>query len=168
MKVVIQTQHRENYAAHDWSGEGECPQGWKYKGGDTYVVEGVTLDQARGTEFWDQCAAAITSSNDYYEEYVIDSYLVDDIDYDVSKVCDEWETPIMLTLHKGKFRAVREQADDESRENGSYIGYMPHGIAKKRETWLQVAGEREDYAVVYTKTDGTLVDWQGNPLPVAA
>ena len=38
MKLVIYTQFRENYGAHDWDGEGECPQRWKYKGGDTYVA----------------------------------------------------------------------------------------------------------------------------------
>ena len=37
MKLVIQTQFKENYGAHDWDGEGECPQYWKFKGGETYV-----------------------------------------------------------------------------------------------------------------------------------
>ncbi len=41
-KLVIQTQHKENYGAHDWDGEGSCPQYWKFKGGNTYVVEGLT------------------------------------------------------------------------------------------------------------------------------
>jgi hypothetical protein len=26
----------ENYGAHDWDGEGECPQYWKFKGGEDY------------------------------------------------------------------------------------------------------------------------------------
>ena len=37
-KLVIQTQYRENYSAWDWDGQGECPQGWKNKGGSTYVL----------------------------------------------------------------------------------------------------------------------------------
>ena len=41
MKLVIQTQYKENYGAHDWDGQGECPQYWKFKGGDTFVVQGV-------------------------------------------------------------------------------------------------------------------------------
>ena len=41
MKLVITTQHKENYGAHDWDGKGECPQYWKFKGGDTYVVSGL-------------------------------------------------------------------------------------------------------------------------------
>ena len=37
-KLVINTQHKENYGAHDWDGKGECPQYWKFKGGTTYVL----------------------------------------------------------------------------------------------------------------------------------
>ena len=36
MKLYIQTQYMENYGAHDWDGTGECPQYWKFKGGDDY------------------------------------------------------------------------------------------------------------------------------------
>lgn len=38
MKLVIQTQEYENYGAHDWDGEGACPQRWKAKGGSEYMV----------------------------------------------------------------------------------------------------------------------------------
>ena len=43
--LVIQTQHRENYGAHNWDGEGECPQHWKFKGGNTYFVTDLTTAQ---------------------------------------------------------------------------------------------------------------------------
>ena len=36
MKLHIQTQYMENYGAHDWDGEGECPQYWKFKGGEDF------------------------------------------------------------------------------------------------------------------------------------
>jgi len=36
MKLHIQCQYMENYGAHDWDGEGECPQYWKFKGGEDY------------------------------------------------------------------------------------------------------------------------------------
>jgi hypothetical protein len=39
--LVIQTQTYENYGAHDWNGEGECPQYWKPKGGSEYKVLNV-------------------------------------------------------------------------------------------------------------------------------
>jgi hypothetical protein len=38
MKLVIHTQEYENYGAHDWDGEGSCPQRWKAKGGSEYMV----------------------------------------------------------------------------------------------------------------------------------
>lgn len=36
MKLLINTQYMENYGAHDWDGQGECPQYWKMKGGEDY------------------------------------------------------------------------------------------------------------------------------------
>ncbi len=36
MKLLINTQFMENYGAHDWDGVGECPQHWKFKGGEDY------------------------------------------------------------------------------------------------------------------------------------
>ena len=38
-KLLITTQVYENYGAHDWDGVGECPQYWKAKGGNDYVVK---------------------------------------------------------------------------------------------------------------------------------
>ena len=38
-KLLITTQIQENYGAHDWDGVGECPQYWKAKGGNDYVVK---------------------------------------------------------------------------------------------------------------------------------
>jgi hypothetical protein len=29
----------ENYGAHDWDGEGECPQRWKFKGGEDFFYQ---------------------------------------------------------------------------------------------------------------------------------
>jgi hypothetical protein len=48
----------ENYGAHDWNGEGECPQRWKFKGGSEYKILGVPLNidykvvvEAAGVEY---------------------------------------------------------------------------------------------------------------------
>ena len=38
MKLMITTQVQENYGAHDWDGEGECPQHWKMKGSEDFFV----------------------------------------------------------------------------------------------------------------------------------
>lgn len=37
-KLYIVTQDQENYGAHDWDGVGECPQYWKFKGGEDFFV----------------------------------------------------------------------------------------------------------------------------------
>jgi len=39
MKLLITTQYMENYGAHDWDGEGACPQYWKMKGGEDYFYQ---------------------------------------------------------------------------------------------------------------------------------
>jgi len=39
MKLLVTTQVYENYGAHDWDGTGECPQYWKAKGGNDYVIK---------------------------------------------------------------------------------------------------------------------------------
>ena len=36
MKLHITCQYMENYGAHDWDGQGECPQHWKFKGGEDF------------------------------------------------------------------------------------------------------------------------------------
>jgi hypothetical protein len=37
-RLVANFQYRENYGAHDWDGQGECPQYWKFKGGESVTV----------------------------------------------------------------------------------------------------------------------------------
>lgn len=69
MKLVIHTQIRENYGAHTWDGSGECPQYWKFKGGNTIVVSGVTSANCGGLRV--RMSDIICESNEYFHEYVI-------------------------------------------------------------------------------------------------
>ena len=42
-RVIVATQYYENYGAHDWDGQGECPSYWKAKGGSDFIVaEGLS------------------------------------------------------------------------------------------------------------------------------
>src|SRR6056300_77295 len=93
MKLVIITQFRENYGAHDWDGKGLCPQYWKCKGGSTYVVD-VNLDEAQDPGFYAEVGRCIAHRSDYSEEYIIGETLVDDIDFKESDHVEEWESPI--------------------------------------------------------------------------
>jgi hypothetical protein len=73
MKLIIDTQIKENYGAHAWDGKGECPQYWKFKGGNTYVVENV--DQYAGIcHPYIELLDLIEMKDDSFEEYFIDAY----------------------------------------------------------------------------------------------
>tara|TARA_B110000196_G_C21128176_1_gene657002 strand:+ start:841 stop:1284 length:444 start_codon:yes stop_codon:yes gene_type:complete len=41
LSVNVQTQIRENYGAHEWDGKGDCPQMWKNKGGNDFLLKGA-------------------------------------------------------------------------------------------------------------------------------
>lgn len=80
-KLLITTQVYENYGAHDWDGEGECPQYWKAKGGSDYVV--LNVDVNRAAEMFEAVRARCECDNDGYRESVLgwevvaDDYLTD-------------------------------------------------------------------------------------------
>lgn len=76
MKLIIYTQVYENYGAHDWDGRGECPQYWKAKGGNEYVIRNV--EPAAKQLYHDAAVLKINESSDYYREYVIGSDIVAD------------------------------------------------------------------------------------------
>ena len=83
MKLHIQTQVQENYGAHDWDGEGECPQRWKFKGGNDYMV---ALDDVKVDNFFDKKCRIIVDgvlnqieeNNEYYKEYILGWDIVED------------------------------------------------------------------------------------------
>jgi hypothetical protein len=68
-KLVITTQIKENYGAHTWDGKGECPQRWKFKGGNDYVVLNVDINNPATVinTVIDQCE----ENNEYYKEYIL-------------------------------------------------------------------------------------------------
>ena len=74
MILVIDTQFQENYGAHDWDGEGACPQHWKFKGGSCYKVINVPkdmdLDLVVGL-----VRGEIEQDSDYAREYILGHHL---------------------------------------------------------------------------------------------
>jgi hypothetical protein len=70
MMLVIDTQYMENYGAHDWDGEGECPQYWKMKGGSSYKVLGVPVGIDL-QEVIEVVTPEVERSNEYCREYII-------------------------------------------------------------------------------------------------
>ena len=93
-KIIISTQVRENYGAHDWDGTGECPQYWKSKGGSDYVV--LNVDVNRAAETVEAVRGQVESNSEYFSEYVLgwevvaDDYLTE---YEQSQL--EYEGRIM-------------------------------------------------------------------------
>jgi hypothetical protein len=70
MILVIQTQYQENYGAHGWDGEGACPQHWKMKGGQEFMVTG--LDNSQDIDAVVDCVRdQIEHSSDYAREHII-------------------------------------------------------------------------------------------------
>ena len=76
-KLLITTQVYENYGAHDWDGEGECPDYWKAKGGSDYVIKNV--DECDMIDIIvDRVRDQIEMDNEAFREYIIGYRIVAD------------------------------------------------------------------------------------------
>jgi hypothetical protein len=76
IRLIATTQVHENYGSHDWNGEGECPQYWKAKGGQDYLVAELSVEDASKGEAYlqglvDASLSQMESNNDYWREYVL-------------------------------------------------------------------------------------------------
>jgi len=152
MKIVIQTQHRENYAFDENGnlGTGENAY-WKFKGGDTYVVK-CSFAEACDADFRNAAQEAVESKNDAFEEYVIDWEIIDDADFAVSNFCSDWESPTYLWFDGEDFVAHRTTENSE-------MGFMRSEIAKKYESWTMKNGERVDYQSSFEMVTGDQVPY---------
>jgi len=129
MILVIQTQNEENYGAHDWDGEGSCPQYWKMKGGQEYKVvgipEGANIDQVV-----DMVRSDIEMSNEGYRSYIIgyglesDDYLSwfekSQLEYDGEITHTEPVIDYQLYLKAFEFEYADWAADQDAAAYGEY------------------------------------------------
>ena len=152
MKLVIQTQYRENYAAHneDYNHGVDQPH-WKFKGGTTYVVPHFT-----GCEY--EAAKALKPLIEYVnpasQEYILDFELVEDS----AKVCESWETVTQIFMNQidkdGQTVALKIT---DNREDG----WMRSEILEKTEAWTMLPeSERTDYSASFLMNDGDIVNNQ--------
>ena len=96
MMLVIRTQFQENYGAHDWDGEGQCPQYWKFKGGSEYKITNVPLNIDYNAIVK---ASGIEQSSEYFIETILDWSIESDdylswfeksqLDYEGTIACKE-------------------------------------------------------------------------------
>ena len=79
--LVALYQDYENYGAHDWDGEGECPQRWKAKwGSEQVLLENLSIDDVckLSRENYNRIIDEFgLESNDYYRHELIDYNLVE-------------------------------------------------------------------------------------------
>ncbi len=152
MQIVISTQYRENYGAHDWSGEGECPQYWKNKGGSTFVVKGMT--QAEAEDFLaskiQEIAECIEYRSNFAEEYIIDQSIVED----TAMICESWESPNVISFENGKWIVSQVMINDE-------YGYLNQKIAEKHTSYeLKKGGKSENAQVKFVLKTGETVNYE--------
>jgi hypothetical protein len=143
MKLVINTQFRENY------GDETNPR-WKYKGGETYVVRDITTEQRERIlrEGIPTLRALIEYSNSMSEEYVRDY----DVVVDSARECEPWESVTVCTYTEDAWHASVETL------NGEY-GYLRSDISRKLAVYTMLpGGERGDYTVEYYDKAGARMD----------
>ena len=76
--VIVSTQIEENYGAHDWDGTGECPQYWKFKGGNDYVIKNVDPLKVAPGLLVDSVRGKVETDNKYVREHIVDWEIVAD------------------------------------------------------------------------------------------
>ena len=151
--LVIQTQVRENYGAHDWDGKGECPQYWKFKGGHTYFVTDLTSAQINKIA---HCGIPtltdlIEYKDSHFEEYILDWEIRDLGKNGDGKgpICEPWETPVEFYWGGDRWlcRTHHTPSPEYTCWNRAIIG--------KAEQWLPLAeGGRRNYACQYKTRNG--------------
>lgn len=152
MKVVLQTQFQENYGSHDWDGSGQCPQYWKFKGGSTYVIANLTPKQVEEMlpPHIGEIYNLIEQSSDYVKEYVISSHIAEDNE----KVCEDWETPIIIEKVDGEYIATEVTKNDE-------YSFLDERIEEQRFSYvMKPKGQKENLTTTYLMKNGDLVDHQ--------
>jgi hypothetical protein len=127
MIVVIDTQFMENYGAHDWDGQGECPQYWKMKGGSSYKVRNVPRG-AHIKSIVDLVAPEFVHDDIGSREYIIGYSMENDdflswfeksqLEYDGKITCpepsfeyDELSTLAMIRLKEDEMRVEQMAAE---------------------------------------------------------
>lgn len=147
MKIIINTQYRENYAAHDEDFvPGVSENYWKFKGGSTYVVPSFK-DRNSFTQVMKTLDSLITYGNSGSEEYILSAEIVEDN----AKVCESWETATQIFFNTDNVTALRVT---DNREDG----YMRSEIFEKTEVWKMLPDSgRQDYAASYLMQDGDIV-----------
>ena len=165
VSVLITTQYRENYAAHNEDYEhGVDEPYWKFKGGSQYIIENVNLYDTEGPTF-DEIIKMVepitTYSNEGSEEYVIDTELFDDTK-SLKLNLTEWESPTYIEITDFGLEDDYSLGFTTSKfvnNEGEYGGHMNHNIKWLQKVWYHdKTGKVTKYMPTYAMVDGSLHD----------
>ena len=120
-KFVIETAIRENYAAHDsdWDGVSEY---WKNKGGNTYIVEAETAEEAKTV------IPLVTDSSNAFEENFFDFFECDDdFESEFLKSQKEYDPEGWETLYVDKIVRKGKSSNDWYMKRGYIVGGWQKG-----------------------------------------
>jgi len=154
MKLLINTQYKENYAwGNDDYVHGVSEPYWKFKGGSAYVLENVVCPVHTGDayemlhKYYPEVVDAISMSDDAQQEYVIDVQLLPD---SAPLAIEEWDNPYFINVSSdGSITCERNVANGE-------FGWMRQEILSKNEKWtMGPSQERNDYSVNFIMVDGS-------------
>ena len=113
-------------------------------------MEGVTIEQSGCKDFWAKLEGLIEVRNESWEESIIATDLVDEVDFKLKDHIEEWETPTFIEWDSmiKRFRGTRVT-------NNTEFGYMRREIVEKTESFLMAPGqERTDYKCMFLMEDG--------------
>ena len=148
IRIIFATQYLENYGAHSWDGEGECPQYWKPKGGATYIVA-CTPEQLADAEWYDAVENGIVKRNDYEQEYIIDVKVVDEVDFVESDYVDFWESPINVHVSIGGDLLMEHQV----------LNFTNEVVGVRR--WVQNGEEGQIGTTTFQEfSEPVVIDWR--------
>lgn len=140
MQIVIYMQDQENYGIHDWDGQGEILQYWKYKDGSTYVVPGLSMDEVRDWESKHKTNvfSMLTTSSDSIRSWVAGYNILDD----EQDATESWDHPWILSLtDDGRWKASRFVPRD--------VFWSPGYTGKTEQFILGPNGQHIEYKQVY-------------------
>lgn len=142
MKLFISTQYKENYGAHSWDGEGECPQYWKFKGGENYVA---FLDEGEDVDGAIECLTHLIEYADHGSaEYIIGLEVLED-DADLPHTPEAWEPTVTISRNdNSEFVITKSYLGEAWYGNGDYLGMTQSWVMKPK-------GKRANYSCHYIR-----------------
>lgn len=132
MKLIIEMQDMENYAAHQDGFTGEYH--WKYKIGTTYVINDVDVNDLNALV--EEVSPFICQDNDYWKSYIATWYVLAD-DEDTEYVKDQKE-------YGGDWDTIYLPHELKKNSKGVWFekrGYIAGMFNKDRPEFAHLAGK---------------------------